>query len=198
MASRHASMLAATGVLLLALTACGGDDEPAPTTPAASTTTPSESPAESPSPSTSAPAVAAPDPADYPGMDQQTEGGAKQSFRYFLATQIYAYQSGDTAPMDSVSAPGCAYCEQVRQSVSELRDSGTYWGPTEITDSYLSVQESTPTSTIVGYGYSAGEHTENVGNPSATSEPQEDYVAVAEMQWADGGWKAVKIETQVA
>ena len=44
-----------------------------------------------------APDIPAPDPADYPGMDQETPEGAEQAFKLFWAVILWAHQTGDSS-----------------------------------------------------------------------------------------------------
>ncbi|GAB2538547.1 DUF6318 family protein [Brachybacterium huguangmaarense] len=193
MASRHASMLAATGVLLLALTACGGDDEPAPTTPAASTTAPSESPAVSPSPSTSAPAVAAPDPADYPGMDQQTEEGAKAFYRYFWDSYVYANLTGDPSILESLSGPDCGWCRDV---VIRVRNEGSTWtsGSIEYTD-WAADMESEPQAIYVQFTSVVVEKTADGPTAQSSATPITAHAA-SQLQWSGTQWLVNSVDVE--
>src|SRR5699024_10334539 len=54
-----------------------------------------------------APDVPAPDPADYPGMDEETPEGAEQAFRYYIAVVYWGYQTGDTETLETLHTENC-------------------------------------------------------------------------------------------
>ena len=190
MASRHASMLAATGVLLLALTACGGEGVPAPTTPAASTTASSESPAESPSPGTSAPAVAAPDPADYPGMDQQTEEGAKAFYRYFWDSYVYANLTGDPSILESLSGPDCGWCSS---AAAEIRQDGATWESGSISYGDMAADLSLdPPAVFATFDAVIQDRSPSSGSAS-NSEP-EKMAAGSNISWVENRWRVDSVD----
>lgn len=139
MSHRRALTLAAASLLALGLTACGDDaakpetesasTSAGPTTsaaPATTSTAAETTPAATP-PASTAPAVAAPDPADYPGMDQQTEEGAKQFVRYYLAVNYYSFATGDTAEVSRISGDACTFCSDSIASATKLHQDGGYW-----------------------------------------------------------------------
>src|SRR5699024_3756122 len=101
---------AAAGALLLGIAACGDQtDEPVTTAPPSidvagprddgGDSSPSDGGgSEATEPTAQAPDIPPPDPADFAGMDEHTEEGAEQAFRYYIAVSVWAHQTGDTGP----------------------------------------------------------------------------------------------------
>ncbi|GEM_PF-2672877 len=197
MTLRRALVITAVSALALGLAACeGGADEPSPSSTAATTTASPTEPTTA-SATTSQPAVAAPDPSAYPGMDEQTEEGAKQAFKYFFAALIYGYQTGDSKPLSSISAADCEYCNDAIEALTDLQDAGQTWGSTQIADRYLSVEQEIPQGYVVGYGYEVSEHLEPGATPnSTTSEPSAIYGAAGELVWENDSWRVGYVENK--
>lgn len=127
MSPRRAVVAAATGALTLTLAACDpGDAEPtaAPSSVASSTTEAPTSAAPTEEPTSAAPEVPAPNPADFPGMDQQTEEGAKQAYVYFWNSYVFGKRTGDAEPLASVSTDNCGWCSA---SITDIRSQGAVW-----------------------------------------------------------------------
>ena len=137
---------AAACTLLLGLVACGEEEGAVSTPPpvidiggpsdGGGDAVASDGGGDEESPS-EAPAVAAPNPADYPGMDEQTEEGAQQFTRYFFAMLIWGFQTGEHEQIEELYDPGCTVCESNLQIVRELKQEGEYWSPVEVTDAVL-------------------------------------------------------------
>lgn len=207
MSHRRALTLAATSLLALGLTACGDDaakpeaesasTSAGPTTSAAPATTSAAAettPAATP-PASTAPAVAAPDPADYPGMDQQTEEGAKQTFRYFWDALAYGYQTGDTNPLSSASSPSCEYCSDARTDVESLNSNKEYWGPVQVESGPLAVTAATDTGYIISYGFTIPAHEEPTDVPGERkTEAEITHGAAGEVGWNGSKWEILSLD----
>ena len=128
--------------LALALTACGGQSEPAES----STTSPSSAkPAVETSASTSetagvssspaaktsgsgeyvpasadGPAQNVPKPEMPAAMKEETKEGAEAAIRYFWEATYFLQQTGEPQPLQEVSGKTCKFCEQYKQSMTGL------------------------------------------------------------------------------
>ena len=209
MSHRRALTLAATSLLALGLTACG-DDAAKPTTESASTSagpTTSAAPATTSAaaettpvttpPASTAPAVAAPDPADYPGMDQQTEEGAKQTFRYFWATYLHGYEGGAVEPFSSTFDHSCSYCNSAKEDLDTHARSSSYWSDAAIEDLELTLSEFTQTGAVVTYVYRLSSHTEPSDDGSSqTDEPATVYATAGRLTWHGDRWLVTDVDIE--
>lgn len=186
--------------LAAGLTACTGKDAAdgeTTTTAAASSSPAPASPSDSGgTESTSAPAtiaapdVPAPDPRDYPGMNEQTEQGAQQTFRYFWALVIYGYQTGDVSGVQSVSTDNCTYCRGVIEEIEQNALESRFWGRAPIVDSVLrTVDSSDPNRIGVGYGFTISAHEVTDPANGNGSESEEMIGTVSTMVWIDDAWE---------
>lgn len=144
-----------------------------------------------------APEVPAPDPADYPGMDENTPEGAEQAFRYYMALMIWGYQTGNVDELHSRSAEGCNTCALNREIIVRNADNGQYWSSASIEDVGVKHYPSEDFDYEVGYVFYIGAHTEPEDDGSGVKEePRSEYTAVSVMQWVGGGWEIVSIEIE--
>jgi hypothetical protein len=126
---------AVVAVAALALTGCNSGGEPnngGSTSPSASeSATPSATPTPTP--------AAAYKPADATGRAQnvpvpvlpevaktETKEGLEAFARYWYSTLSYAYETGDTKPLEAVSGPACGSCEKVKIEVTEWHTEGRW------------------------------------------------------------------------
>src|SRR5690625_2414858 len=137
---RRLAVLLASGVVAIAgLGACNGADaapEPDPTTPVAPEPEPAGGDDESADDQSGGSADEPPGPQDYehpePGEDIDDEGqaGAEAAAVYFVELFSYIHATGDFEAWDQLTADECEFCTGVRDSVSDLYESGGY----EVTD----------------------------------------------------------------
>lgn len=130
--------------LALALTACGGQSEPAESSttspssakPAVETSAPastSETAGVSSSPtateseageyvpaSADGPAQNVPKPEMPAAMKEETKEGAEAAIRYFWEATYFLQQTGESQPLQEVSGKTCKFCEQYKQSMTGL------------------------------------------------------------------------------
>lgn len=135
-----------------------------------------------------APDIPAPDPADYPGMDQETPEGAEQAVRFYFATLFWGYQVGKTDPLDGLYSHSCETCQGFRERV-ESQSEGEFWSPFEVVDVGITHVESDSYDLEVGYIFTVGPHTE----PSQDGGPPVDfeainYTAVLGVDWSEDRW----------
>ena len=199
---------AAACTLLLGLAACGeGGDGPVTTPPPSIDISgqsdgggddgaASDGGGDDASPN-AAPAVPAPDPADYPGMDENTPEGAEQAFRYYMALMIWGYQTGSVDELDARSAEGCNTCSHNSEIIVKNAANGLFWSPTVLEDVGLKNYPSADYDYEIGYVFYIGAHAEPEGNGGGMrEEPRTEYTAVGVMRWVDAGWEVVAIELE--
>ena len=196
---------AAACTLLLGLAACGeGGDGPVTTPPPSIDIAgpsdgggdgggSSDGGGDEASPS-AAPEVPAPDPADYPGMDEHTPEGAEQAFRYYMALMICGYQTGNVEDMESREIGSCKTCAENRRIILDNSEAGLYWSATSIEDVGVVHYDSEEFDFEVGYIFVLGEHEEpNLETGELELEPATRYTTAAVVDWVDGAWKVVSV-----
>ena len=193
---------AAACTLLLGLAACGeGGDGPVTTPPPSIDIAgpsdgggdgggSSDGGGDEASPS-AAPEVPAPDPADYPWMDKNTEEGAQQFTRYFFALLIWGYQTGESADLETLYSDNCQTCESNVEPIRKYSDMGEKWTPVTIEDVAV---ENLPVAdnefdVAVHYEAIVSEHDEpslDGGEPSKL--PALHYRIQSGLVWTEDGW----------
>jgi len=136
--------------------------------------------------SSAAPEVPAPDPADYPGMDENTNEGAVQAFRFYIATVYQAHSTGDSAPLAGMYRETCESCAGLEQDVQELEQGDDLWPATTIVDVWSDPYESESFDVEVSYGFRLS--TDGRSNGGGDSEDPTAMTAIAGMDWEDGRW----------
>ncbi|QHK21715.1 hypothetical protein GU243_20765 [Pseudarthrobacter psychrotolerans] len=128
-------LVAAVAASALLLTGCnsGGD----PNSGGTSSASPSAS--STPSPSATPTATAVYKPAGATGRAQnvpvpvlpeaakaETKEGLEAFVSYWYSTLSYAYETGDTKPLESASGPACGACAKVKTEVTEWHADGRW------------------------------------------------------------------------
>ncbi|QQM67980.1 DUF6318 family protein [Actinomyces weissii] len=91
--------------------------------------TPSASPSAAPSLSPEAQAskdqaLATPLPPRLERMDENSPEGASQAAKYFMLLYTYTYTTGDTKPWQDITEEECKFCENLVNVTKELHDNG--------------------------------------------------------------------------
>src|SRR5699024_4287617 len=153
----------AAAVLALGAAACGhGGDGPVTTPPPAlgsdasdgggSDPDPSDGGgAETEEPTAAAPDIPAPDPADYPWMDDETTEGAEQALRYYNAVVYWGYQTGDTESLEGLNQNSYETCLGFGNEISELGQAGSYWKTVTLSDFGIKHYDSDAFDIEIGY-----------------------------------------------
>ncbi len=192
---------AAACTLLLGLAACGeGGDGPVTTPPPSidisgssdgggDDDAASDGGGDEASPS-AASDVPAPDPADYPGMDENTEEGATQAFRYYVAVSMWAHQTGDETLTKGMEIGSCEGCPGFTEDVPKLQDLGRYWSAFKVEDVATTPHASENFEYEIAYSFTIPAHERpNMG----TGEPEDydpvEYSLIGGMAWTSQGWK---------
>lgn len=192
---------AAAGALLLGLTACGEGEEGPVTTapPEIGINGPSDGGGDTDAsdgggdqteePTADAPDIPPPDPADYAGMDENTEDGATQAFRYYIAMSMWAHQTGDDSELMKLQTESCEGCPQFNAELPKLQEQGEYWSEFAISDVHTVSKESTNYDIEIGYAFTIPSHTrpdEKSGEPVEYNAVE--YLAVGGMTWTSSEW----------
>ena len=197
---RGARVLAASAALMLALSACGGDEPPDNgldgTMPDLSTnsdnggasdnggtdnTAASDAGGDSGSDDLAA-SIPAPDPADYPGMDQNTPEGAEQAFKYYIAVLIWAHQTGDTQTLSELSTDNCSKCTSLIDEVDAISSEASYWSTTGFDETGTAIHESNTFDHEIGYIYTLTYESQGVSRKVETN-------TIGGMVWLADSWK---------
>ncbi|MFQ6486096.1 DUF6318 family protein [Brachybacterium epidermidis] len=144
-----------------------------------------------------APDIPAPDPADYPGMDQNTPEGAEQAFRYYVAVSMWSHQTGDTDLLTSLESDGCSGCAEFNGDLPKLRQSGRYWGEAEITDVDIMSIDGKVYDFEVGYLFILGSHSEpDLGSNGDIQVNETEYDAIGGMMWSGNHWEVAGVKAE--
>lgn len=192
----------AAAVLALGAAACGhGGDGPVTTPPPAlgsdasdgggSDPDPSDGGgAETEEPTAAAPDIPAPDPADYPGMDEETPEGAEQAARYFVATMFWGFQSGDTEEFETLYSSTCGVCQDNADAINKLASAGEFWSETSLEDADISIDPSSSEySTVIGYSVVTSPHSEpDLSSGARTEVPEMQFSFGVGLNWHNDQW----------
>ncbi|MEE1619045.1 DUF6318 family protein [Brachybacterium sp. J153] len=137
-----------------------------------------------------APDIPAPDPADYPGMDEQTPEGAEQAFKYFWDVAIVGYMTGDPGVLAELSDPECANCEAMRVEIEELGESGGYWGETNVDFVDSSARNTSGEHQVLAEcAILVGEHVEPAADGAGMKNVEAStLIATGGLDWVNGSW----------
>lgn len=196
----------ASAALALALAACGGASDGPVTTPppamgngASDGGGPEEDPSDGGGEQTedakaAAPDVPAPDPADYPGMDEETPEGAEQALRYYIAVVYWGYQTGDTETLVTLYTENCEQCEEITEEIDDIRESNSFWSDASIEHVGSNVVTSDDFDELVSYAFRLGSHQESSPSSSKVRDVVDTpYTALAGMKWHHGSWSIERI-----
>ncbi|MGP5050077.1 DUF6318 family protein [Brachybacterium alimentarium] len=150
--------------------------------------------------STSAAAdLPAPDPADFPGMDENTEDGSEQAFRYYWATILWGLSSGSVSPSGELQTKNCEECVLWSHKITAQRDAGQYWSEVEVDDQILEGDLDESQVSVVNYLFLVPAHEEPVQQGSDRENVSERvYSAAGKMVWVDGRWKVDEMALETA
>lgn len=136
-----------------------------------------------------APDIPAPDPADYPGMDQNTPEGAEQAFRYYVAVMIWGYQTGDSGPLSDLHDSECQTCTLNAETIQGLNAENKYWSSVDVEDIGTSTFDSESFDIEVGYTFYLSAHDEpTLGSDKVAQKPRTKFISAAAMSFDDGQW----------
>ena len=200
---------AAAGALLLGLASCGdGEEGPVTTAPPSinidapsdggGDTEPSDGGgAETDEPTAAAPDIPPPDPAEYAGMDEQTEDGAIQAFRYYIAVSMWAHQTGDGSLSNTLEASNCISCIEFMETLHELQEHKKHWGEFSLSDVNLEAHSSQNYDFEIAYNFTTTPHERPTDDfTSTTNVGKLEYSTVGGMTWENDGWQVGAISAE--
>lgn len=201
----------AAGVLMVALTGCGGEKAGDSSTSASPTTVASSSSdsggrgsdaasdsggAESGGRTEGLPpeneALKAPDKADYLGITYPTDQGAQAAARYFFDAMFYGHATGDTEPFAGVIDQGsCQSCKETLEEISQWRTDKKFIGRVTPSVDDIWVEEKSDQLFVVQYQYSIDEVPVYVNGERESSFPAKSFSAAVKLHFADDRWQVV-------
>ena len=137
---RRALGAAAVAACLLGVGGCSNGEADAAPSPTSSSSTPSETPSASPSPTAVAPTMP-------PEAAERTAAGAEAFVRHWFEVLEYAYASGDTRHLVTISSPECASCDRFTERIVTTYSNGGSFRGVDV--SVLSSAAPTPSDTSV-------------------------------------------------
>ncbi|HEX7351051.1 MAG TPA: DUF6318 family protein [Brachybacterium sp.] len=147
-----------------------------------------------------APDIPAPDPADYPGMDEETPEGAEQAFKYFWAVALWGHQTGESDDLATLGADECGSCGSMVEDIEDIKSSGSYWSSADLED--VSIEEDgswEDYDSVVTYSFTIDEHVEPAADGGAATEvPKQGVTAVGALSWQDDSWLVVDLSVETS
>ncbi|MDN5606210.1 MAG: DUF6318 family protein, partial [Kocuria sp.] len=134
-----------------------------------------------------APDIPPPDPADFPGMDENTPEGAEQAVRFYFANVYWGYQTGDSSRASELYSEGCEACAKFETQIDGF-EGGSTWGRVEIADFGITHYESENFDYEIGYIFTVGKHEAPGDSEEVLHVEATDYTAIAGVTWGDGCW----------
>ncbi|WP_152354053.1 DUF6318 family protein [Brachybacterium subflavum] len=196
--------LSSLAVLALAaglMTGCGDKDEPSPSAGSEATASAPEEQSdgggESAKPTKSD--VPKPDPKDYPGMDERTDEGAEQAFRYFWALVVWGHETGDSSAMQEHFSEECDVCARFAGDIERIDKNSTQWSEGGIGDNQLySDSDNKKYDVVVSYSFVIKSHNEPVaGNSKQNTVSDSTVLAIGGLDWRDDAWIVRGVKTDV-
>ncbi|MCT1996866.1 DUF6318 family protein [Brachybacterium muris] len=144
-----------------------------------------------------APDIPAPDPADYPGMDQNTPEGAEQAFKYYIAVSMWSHQVGDDSLLRTLEVEDCGSCDEFNGELPGLIEHGDTWSEFDITDVSSNAHPSESFDFEIGYMFSIGEHSRpNYDTGGREDTPVVEYVTIGAMNNVGGKWVVAGVTSE--
>ena len=144
-----------------------------------------------------APDIPAPDPADYPGMDQNTPEGAEQAFKYYIAVSMWSHQVGDDSLLKTLEIEDCGSCDEFNVELPGLIEHGETWSEFRITDFGSDSHQSENFDYEISYVFSIGEHSRpNFETGGRDNAPVVEYVTIGAMNYEDARWIVAGISSE--
>lgn len=196
MSPRPALVTGLAGAFLLSLAACsGGGGDASASGSAAPSSAASSSAAPNSSGTATTPAMAAPDPKDFPGMDEKTEDGAKQAYRYFIRTYLYMRVTGDSAPLEAMATDDCEWCTEV---VANVKKDGPPWKSFKVSDVAYAIKADDLSRPTLYYEFDvSATWRENQGDEISSGRSAEEIRSTSALVWRDGTWRVDSMASEL-
>ncbi|UVY84041.1 DUF6318 family protein [Brachybacterium sp. NBEC-018] len=144
-----------------------------------------------------APDIPAPDPADYPGMDEETDEGAEQAFKYYVDVTIWGFQTGNTETLERSTSDDCEGCQEIIGDIEAHKSAGRYWSSVETEQLRLETIDFDGYNTAVNYGLSVSAHTEpNLETGKSTQRNETLYSFAGGLNWVSDHWELADVSVE--
>ncbi|MGO3290801.1 DUF6318 family protein, partial [Brachybacterium sp.] len=121
--------------------------------------------------------------------DEQTEDGAIQAFRYYIAVSMWAHQVGDDEALAALQSSDCTGCIEFNGDIPLIRDSGLLWTPADLTNPEVSLEGSSNHEHEVRYKFTLGPHSRpNNENTERVELESLDFDSAGGLNWESGKW----------
>lgn len=137
-----------------------------------------------------APDIPAPDRADFPGMDEHTDHGAMQAFKYYIATAMWAHQVGDDSLTQEMQTEDCDGCDDFLQTFDDLKKHDILWTEFTLNDVMTEALPSRDYDLQVNYNFVTTPHKRPINDFKEMGETGElEYATAGGMVWVEDQWK---------
>ncbi|PMC74494.1 DUF6318 family protein [Brachybacterium sp. UMB0905] len=144
-----------------------------------------------------APDIPAPDRADFPGMNEHTEEGALQAFRYYIAVSMWAHQTGETEELHRLEEAACKGCQELNEAIEPMKEHGEYWSKFDVTEVGTRIYDSEHYDVEVAYFFTISPHTRpNDSFDGRFEAPEVEYISTAGMKWSGDGWTVKALDAE--
>ncbi|PMC76808.1 DUF6318 family protein [Brachybacterium sp. UMB0905] len=137
-----------------------------------------------------APDIPAPDRADFPGMDEHTDHGAMQAFKYYIATAMWAHQVGDDSLTQEMQTEDCDGCDDFMKTYKDIREHDNLWTKFSLQEVVSEAIESNTYDIQVNYNFTTTPHMRSIEDPSEIVDVGElEYATAGGLVWTEEGWR---------
>ena len=145
-------------------------------------------------------ALAEPEPAKPPQLNEESAEGAAASVGYFLDLYRYAFMTGDTTEFAAMSDDRCKFCKSTIDDANDIHSKGGWadkWDQEIVSMTYyekLEGYEYNRVKVIVNYGAMASYYGD--GQNPTTSEPSEGKVLNVAVRYSNKRWMIGTVEVE--
>ena len=132
-------------------------------------------------------------------MDEHTDYGAMQAFKYYIATAMWAHQVGDDSLTQEMQTKDCEGCKVFMETYRDAVKNETLWSEFSLQEvkSETLPTESKLYDLQVNYNFTTTPHM----RPHESGGPLEEvgeleYATAGGMKWIDGHWKVAGLSTK--
>ena len=130
---------------------------------------------------------------------ENTERGAELAAEYYLATLAYAWNTGDTLPLEAISDPGDSFRNKFISDIHNTYSSGWTYGNTITIDHILRVDQQpangkdVPANSVLVVLLATTSDGTTCRSQNIVSSAEESQLVFALlMTWRDGTWVAIQ------
>ncbi|MGQ4537168.1 DUF6318 family protein [Dermabacteraceae bacterium P7074] len=131
---------------------------------------------------------APPDPADFPGMNEDTDAGAIQTLKYWDTALNYAIATGDVSYARKYNASECEDCTEYLDKVINKHKEGTYGKNRRIKHLDFEIKMEADNKVYYLYGESKGLVAVEKGKKPSPPSGEYDYVRAGIMRHTGSQW----------